>query len=104
MVLVIFMAKYLIQCWNHRNSDVLEQIPQLESAHLRLSSNSVFSRALFSCFVAKLDLTLCDPMDYSLPGFSLLGIYFPSKNTKVGYHFLLQRIFLTQGSNLCLMH
>ena len=28
----------------------------------------------------------------------------PGKNTGVGCHFLLQRIFLTQGSNLCLRH
>ena len=27
----------------------------------------------------------------------------PGKNTAVGYHFLLQGIFLTQGSNLCLL-
>ena len=31
---------------------------------------------------------------------------FPNKNTRVGSHFLLQGIFLTQGSNpcLCLLH
>ena len=29
---------------------------------------------------------------------------FPGKNTGVGYHLLLQGIFLTQGSNLCLLH
>ena len=29
---------------------------------------------------------------------------FPGKNTGVGYHFLLQRIFPTQGSNPCLLH
>ena len=29
---------------------------------------------------------------------------FPGKNTGVGCHFLLQRIFLTQGSNLGLLH
>ena len=29
---------------------------------------------------------------------------FPSKNTRVGCHFLLQRIFLTQGYNPCLLH
>ena len=28
---------------------------------------------------------------------------FPGKNTEVGCHFLLQGIFLTQGSNLCLL-
>ena len=32
---------------------------------------------------------------------------FPGKNTRAGYHFLLQGIFPTQGSNLyllCLLH
>ena len=29
---------------------------------------------------------------------------FPGKNTRVGCHFLLQGIFLTQGSNPCLLH
>ena len=29
---------------------------------------------------------------------------FPGKNTGVGCHFLLQEIFLTQGSNLGLLH
>ena len=29
---------------------------------------------------------------------------FPDKNTAVGYHFLLQGIFQTQGSNPCLLH
>ena len=38
--------------------------------------------------------TLCDPMDFRLPG----------KNTGVGCHSLLQGIFLTQGSNLGLLH
>ena len=36
-----------------------------------------------------------------------LSMEFPGKNTGVGCHFLLQRIFLTQGSNpclLCLLH
>ena len=30
--------------------------------------------------------------------------HFPSKNTRVGCHFLLQGIFLTQGSNQHLLH
>ena len=41
--------------------------------------------------------TLCDPMDCSLPGFCPWD--FPGKSTRVGCHFLLQGIFLTQGSN-----
>ena len=43
-------------------------------------------------------LTLCDPMDYSLPGSSVLGDP-ADKNTGVGSCFLLQGIFLTQGPN-----
>ena len=45
-------------------------------------------------------LTLCDPMDNS-------PWAYPSKNTGVGCHLLLQGIFPTQGSNpglLCLLH
>ena len=48
-------------------------------------------------------LTLCDPMNCSLPGFSVHGDS-PGKNTGVGCHALLQGIFLTQGSNLGLLH
>ena len=32
-----------------------------------------------------------------------LSVGFPGKNTGVGWHFLLQGIFTTQGSNLCLL-
>ena len=53
--------------------------------------------------VAQSCLTLCDPMDCSLLGFSVYGI-FPGKNTGVGHHSLLQGIFLTQESNLGLFH
>ena len=42
--------------------------------------------------------TLCDPMDCSRPWDS------PGKNTGVGYHFLLQGIFLTQKLNPGLLH
>ena len=43
-------------------------------------------------------VTLCDPMDCSLPDSSVHGI-FPGKRTRVGCHSLFQGIFLTQGSN-----
>ena len=48
-------------------------------------------------------LTLCDPMDCSLPG-SSIHCFFPGKNTGVGCHFLLQGIFLTQGLNQGLLY
>ena len=43
-------------------------------------------------------LTLCGPMDYSPPGFSVHRDS-PGKNTGVGCHALLQGIFPNQGSN-----
>ena len=46
--------------------------------------------------VARLCLTLCDPMD---PTRFFCPWYFSGKKTRVGCHFLLQGIFLTQGSN-----
>ena len=47
--------------------------------------------------------TLCNPLDCSLPGSSLPGI-FQARVTRVGCHFLLQGIFPTQGSNPGLPH
>ena len=47
--------------------------------------------------------TLCDPMDCSQLGSSVRGIGH-GKNTGVDYHFLLQGIFLIQGSNPHLLH
>ena len=46
---------------------------------------------------------LCDPMDWG-PARLLCPCDFPGKNTAVGFHFLLQGIFLTQGLNLGLLH
>ena len=48
----------------------------------------------------KLCPTLCDPMDTRL----LRPWDFLGKSTGVGCHFLLQKIFLTQGSNPGLLH
>ena len=49
-----------------------------------------------------LGLTLCDTMDGSLPGSSVLGIL--QARILVGYHTLLQGIFLIQGLNLRLLY
>ena len=46
--------------------------------------------------------TLCDPMDCGPPGSSVHGIS-QAKSNGVDCHFLLQGIFPTQGSNLCLL-
>ena len=50
------------------------------------------------CLVAQSCLTLCDPVNISLPGSSVHGDS-PGKNIEVGCHTLLQGIFPIQGSN-----
>ena len=58
--------------------------------------------AIYCClsllFSPKSPLTLCDPMDCSPPGPSVRGIFL-GKDAGAVCHFLLQGIFLTQGSN-----
>ena len=54
------------------------------------------------CLIAKWCLTLCNPMDCSLPGSSVHGI--SQAFLGVSCQFLLQGIFPTQGSNPCLPH
>ena len=49
--------------------------------------------------VAQSCLTLCDSVDYRLSGSSVPGIPQARMLTRVGCHFLLQRIFPTQGWN-----
>ena len=44
----------------------------------------------------------CDPINCSPPGSFFLWD-FPRKNTGVGFHFLFQGIFFTQGSKPCLL-
>ena len=75
------------------NSFVLRTLAVLMNAHNCLVC--MCAKLLQSC------LTLCDPKDCNLPG-SCPGDS-PSKNTGVGCPALLQGIFLTQRSNLCLL-
>ena len=46
--------------------------------------------------------SLCDPLDLAHQTPCVWD--FPGKNSKMGCHFLLQGIFLIQGSNSCLRH
>ena len=54
-----------------------------------------FSVVKMTCVCAQLFPTLCDPMNCSLPGSSVCGIF--QQDTGMGWHFLLQGIFWTQG-------
>ena len=62
----------------------------------RAEDNSLMEAIL--CLVAQLCPTLCDPVDCSLPGFSVHGDS-PGKNTRAGCHVLLQGTFPIQGLN-----
>ena len=55
------------------------------------------------CLVAELGLTLLRPHGLK-PARLLCPWDFPGKNTGVGSPFLLQGIFLNQGSKWCLLH
>ena len=55
------------------------------------------------CLVTQSCPTLCNPMDCSPPGSSVLGDS-PDKSTGVGCHSFLQGIFPTQESNWGLLH
>ena len=51
--------------------------------------------------------TLCDPVDFSPPGSSVPGIFFPGKNSGLVCCVTLQGVFPSRGSNphlLCLWH
>ena len=60
------------------------------------SKNPIYLK--MKVLVVQLCLTIFDPRDCSLPGSSVHG-FFQATITGVGCHFLLQGIFLTQGSN-----
>ena len=68
------------------------------------SAQVISSGTKLICLAAQSCLTLCEPINCSPPGSSVLGIFFPGKNTGVGCHFLLQEILPTQGSNPGLSH
>ena len=63
---------------------------------------AVSTRRLCICLVVQFYPTLCESMGCS-PQVSSVHGTFSGKNTRVGCHFPLQGIFLTQGSNLHLL-
>ena len=55
------------------------------------------------CLFAQSCPTLCDPMEFSLPGSSVHG-HFPGKKNRMSCHALLPGVFPTQGWNPGLPH
>ena len=79
---------------------LLKSLRQIKHFSFGLLNLTYFQNSTFiMCAVhSQWCLTLCDPMDWSLLG-SCVHRDSPGKNTGVGCHALLERIFLTQGSN-----
>ena len=80
--------------WDMRLREDFPQMNNIETT-LCVSENDTVERrtkSLQSC------PTLCDTMDFRPPGSSVHGDS-PGQNTGVACHFLLQGVFLTQGSN-----
>ena len=82
----------------YRIKDVIQT--QCSYNSLLDSTSSMLCVGMLSCFSR---VWLCYPMDCSPPGSSLHGDFL-GKDTGVGCHVFLQEIFLTQGSNLHLLH
>ena len=74
----------------------------LPSLSLHTPCSQIPSPPILRCVDAQLCPTLCNPMDCSLPGSPVRGIS-QARILRVGCHFLLQGIFLTQASNLYLL-
>ena len=82
---VDFRCALMEDCWYRKAVDGLRRI-----------GNPI--QLVVLCLVAQSCSTLCNPMDCSPPGSSVHEDS-PGKNTRWDCHALLQRIFLTQGSN-----
>ena len=74
------------------------EISLLLTAYIFILFIYAFSQSVFYVKFTQSCPILCEPMDCSLPGSSVYGIFL-FKNARVGYHFLLQGIFPTQELN-----
>ena len=70
---------------------------------LNLKMDKAVNLMCILCLVTQSYLTLCDPMDCSLPGTSVHGIL-QARILQVGSHSLLHGIFPIQGLNTGLLH
>ena len=96
-------SKLLVSCVSCLSRRILYHCTTWDGLNVCIMYVCVHTHSVVSDWVAQLYLTLCDLMGCSPPGFSCPWDS-PGKNTGVGFHALLQEIFLTQGLNLGLLH
>ena len=97
-------VKFSVSAYKHHDSySLYEVLPSLNDDERCTATSSFFKSCMHACSVLQSCPTLCDPHRLE-PARLLCPWNFPGKNTGVGCHFLLQGIFLTQGSDLCLLH
>ena len=81
-----------------RNTNGQQMCKSVQSYQFFFSSCAGYcAKGLTPSTVVNLCMSLCKPMDYSLPGSCPLDS--PGENTRVGCCALLQRVFPTQGWN-----
>ena len=101
MCKVLFEMRSCLRCWKYIRKPN-NQVPVVPVGEEEGSMTQESSIETYTCVLSakslQLCLTLCNPMDCSLPG-SLCPWNSPGQNTGVGCHSLLQGIFPTQGSN-----
>ena len=85
----IYMSHHMTQSSDYMSHHMTQQF--YSSGEMRASTLALVTQSQ-SC------VTLCDPIDLR-PSRLLCPWNSPSKSTGVGSHFLLQGLFLTQGSN-----
>ena len=77
--------------WTELRIKFISGIVYIKCTHFNVLLDEYWQTYILSCACTlshSARLTLCDPMDCSLLGFPVLGI-FPGKNTGMGCHFLL---------------
>ena len=81
-------------CWGNKNSELFSEIPVFFFQMFQSRWGAGVFSLVLHCVHAKslqLCLTLCDPMDSTLPGSCVhLSCLYTGKNTGVGCHFCLQ--------------
>ena len=86
---------------------MLKDTDLLESSSYIISQEEFIQATCVSvcvCMHSGFSLVWLFVTQWTVPTRLLFSLDFPGKNTGVGCHAFLQRIFLTQGSNLHLLH